>query len=156
MMRRDDEFSLFEVFFDEIDNGRCCDEDVVVIQAGDRVIDEEVRRLLTGPSIDIEKCEKEAPDKYSFFAAGDFDRDFLDLVWIVVVGDLFEEKNGLVPFLRVVVGDKAEPISGSVTRQLFSYRVFVESLWNLFRLLSLISSRVSSLFQVNKSSLKAL
>src|SRR5882672_2558172 len=99
------------MLFDQVEERGCSNEDVAVIQTRNRVIDEEVRRLLICPALDLEEREKEAPNKHPLFASRNFDGDFRDVAWIVCRSFLVEEKHGLDAVFRILMGDELKPIA---------------------------------------------
>ena len=56
------------MLFDQVEERGCGNEDVVVVQTRNRVIDEEVQRLLVCPAFDFEERQKEASNKYPLLA----------------------------------------------------------------------------------------
>ena len=57
------DLALFELALNEIEQRCSRDENVVIIQARNRIINKKVTRLLISPTFDLEKREKELRDE---------------------------------------------------------------------------------------------
>ena len=103
MMSCDDYFLPFIMIFYQVHQSECCDEDIMVVHTGDRIVNKEIIVLLSCPAIYFNQGQEKTPYKYTFFTSGYFNR-------LPAIIAFHEKRNGNKSLLWVVMRIEQEII----------------------------------------------